>query len=343
MKKNLSDVRIKDNLIKICILGVLLFVFAYPMRAFAEIRYKDPLDEGLKKILEKPDKTAVEQAKSRQSFTFQMGKTIMAGCLVCHSDKYLTKVDSNGEKMSLYVDPKKFSQSVHAEVGCVGCHIGWGLQAHKPPMTDNWRQVARLACKNCHKYEFSLYSKSRHYELVKTGKKVEAEHGEGDMIRGPTCFDCHGNHAIVKARAENSPVAARNAPEEVCGKCHKYRLETYLNNYMGKTLVFLDNDRAPSCFECHGNHDVKNLENMDDAIKACRGCHKTANKVMVEGFIIHADEKSFEAFPVQYITYMGMALLIAGVLGFIYPLTFLLTIRNYFEYKKHSKKHSKKH
>lgn len=336
MKSFFKNAKIRSVLLKVFILGILFSVLAFTTIAFAEIRYETPQEKRLKKILTKPNQQAVAAAKAFQVFTFKQGKSVLAGCLVCHSDKHLYKIDANGKKLSLYVNPEKFAKSVHGEVGCVGCHVGWGLQAHKSPMTDNWRATAKLACKNCHTYEFSLYSQSKHYKLVKEGKTVKAEREKG-RIKPPTCFDCHGNHAIVKVGAKNSPVSPQNASTEVCGKCHKYRLETYLDNYMGKTRVFLKDDRTPACFECHGNHDVKNLENTKNAIKACRGCHKDASKAFVKGFVIHAEETSYKEFPVQSAVYWGMWLLIIGILGFLYPFTLLLAKRKYKDKKKKEK------
>src|ERR1700694_994588 len=42
-------------------------------------------------------------------------------CLACHGDKGMTS--KHGAKVvSLFVDGKKFSPSVHGSVGCTGCH-----------------------------------------------------------------------------------------------------------------------------------------------------------------------------------------------------------------------------
>ncbi len=321
--------------------------------AFSKIRYENPSEARLQRILSRPNKKAVDTAKALQSFTFRSGKTVLAGCLVCHSDKHLTKFEKDGKRRSLYVDPEKFSKSVHSEVGCVGCHLGWGLQAHTPTMTDNWRDVARMACKNCHDHQYFMFSRSLHFKRLTESEKSEGGEPEassggedklGESAKLPlTCFDCHGNHEIVKARAKNSPVAPRNAPEEVCGKCHEHQLETYLENYHGKTLVELDNDRTPSCFECHGNHSVKSLKNMDDAIKACKGCHENANALLVKGFDIHANDSSYKDYPVLFVVKYAMAALVVVVFLFFYPHTALLMIRKLKDKKKDKKTDNNSH
>lgn len=304
----------------IIVLAAFMFIMI-PSLAFSVPKENLP-ETDINSNANKPDEGAVAKAKALQSLTFKMGKKNLTGCLVCHSDENLSTVEPNGKKLKLYVDPKKFADSVHGEVGCVGCHVGWGLGAHKPPMTDNWREVAKMACKDCHIYQYKIFQKGKHFEAMRKGKK-----------KAPTCFDCHGNHDIVKAKASNSPMNQFHAPE-VCGKCHEEQLHTFDENYHGKTLMVLNNKRAPSCFTCHGNHDNKNLKNMSDAVNACSKCHKTANARLVRGFLIHADENSYEHFPALFIAKWAMTGLLVGVFAFFYPHTALLLRRKIIEGKK---------
>lgn len=263
----------------------------------------------------KPNEEAVAKAKSQQVLSFKMGEKNLSGCLVCHFDSNLYKKE-NGVKRSLFVDAKKFGDSVHAEVGCVGCHVGWGLQAHKPPMTDNWRSVAKMACKDCHEQQYKLYSESKHYKAYKEGKK-----------KAPTCFDCHGNHFIVKAKAKDSPVHKKNAPKEVCGKCHKHEKKTYLKNYHGQTLVALGYSKSASCANCHKSHNITNLKNEADAEKACKQCHSKATGRLAKIFEIHSSYEDFAKYPVLSILELAMHALLVAVFGIFWTLTGLLLYR----------------
>ncbi|MEN8163971.1 MAG: hypothetical protein ABFS37_07575, partial [Acidobacteriota bacterium] len=43
-------------------------------------------------------------------------------CLMCHEDPDATG-ERGGHVVSIFVDPAAFSQSVHAEFGCIDCHM----------------------------------------------------------------------------------------------------------------------------------------------------------------------------------------------------------------------------
>jgi protein-arginine kinase activator protein McsA len=62
-----------------------------------------------------------------------------ADCLACHSQP-----DLKSEKgRSVFVDPAKHQQSVHADVGCTACHTDIKEFPHP-------RKVARVKCGECH-------------------------------------------------------------------------------------------------------------------------------------------------------------------------------------------------
>src|SRR5665647_3575201 len=99
-------------------------------------------------------------------------------CMQCHSDEKLT-TKRKGQTVSLYVDLKKFSRSVHKQAGCAGCHSD--------------------ADKN---FSTSIHGKA----LAK--KEPYA----------PTCSECHGNHYILSQKNPNSLTYKMNIPV-LCGKC----------------------------------------------------------------------------------------------------------------------------
>jgi len=45
-----------------------------------------------------------------------------------------------------------------------------------------------------------------------------------------------------------------DAQVNICGQCHPSELESYLENYHGKTAVDLDFADSTSCADCHGSH-----------------------------------------------------------------------------------------
>ena len=78
-----------------------------------------------------------------------------ATCLACHGEKGMS-VKHGTTVVSLFVDGKRFSSSIHGGVGCTGCHAdleGKDLPHPKP---------AKVNCGNCRTQEQELYSKSLH-------------------------------------------------------------------------------------------------------------------------------------------------------------------------------------
>jgi len=247
------------------------------------------------------------------------------GCLACHSDKNLKK-----DGRSLFIDPNLFRESVHKKQPCAGCHLGFTVTGspHEEG-TESPLRIARLACKNCHPKQFAIYRNSSHVKAALLKRNSKA----------PTCFNCHGNHYIKPAKASDSPVSKRRAPKEVCGKCHHEELESYLENYHGKTLVVLGYNRPPSCFTCHGSHNNKSLKEESDVEEACRQCHKTATANLAAAFVIHAHENDFKKFPALFITKWFFTFILVGTLGFFYTHSLLWFIRKLKDKRKGHEHH----
>jgi hypothetical protein len=115
-------------------------------------------------------------------------------CLGCHSDKSLEGT-RKGKKFSVFVDEKKFGQSMHAALTCVSCHAD--LAGKELPHAEGLQKVE---CGTCHSAEQELHTKSLH------GKAI----ARGDAL-APHCNDCHGSHNIL----ERSAFAYLAAPDSI--------------------------------------------------------------------------------------------------------------------------------
>jgi hypothetical protein len=65
-------------------------------------------------------------------------------CMQCHSDEKMT-TKRKGQTVSLYVDLKKFSRSVHKQAGCAGCHSDADVKEFPHP-----EKLEPVKCGNCH-------------------------------------------------------------------------------------------------------------------------------------------------------------------------------------------------
>ncbi len=202
-------------------------------------------------------------------------------CLACHGDKSLTTKRA-GNTVSLYVDARKFSTSVHGSLGCTGCHAdleGKDLPHDAP--------LARVNCGTCHGSEQEQHARSLH------GKAV----ARGDPL-APRCKDCHGNHDILPVKDSRSAVAPLKVPF-VCGRCHregtpvqrnrpipqKNILENYSESIHGEGLLQKGLVVAPNCATCHTAHLILPHTDPDSSIArrniaaTCTRCHAMIEEV----------------------------------------------------------------
>jgi hypothetical protein len=196
-------------------------------------------------------------------------------CLACHSDKTLT-TKHGSRTVSLFVDGKKFSSSVHNALSCTSCHAA--LEGKDLPHET---PVARVDCGTCHSDEQKQHSRSLH------GKAI----ARGDNL-APHCVDCHGNHDIVPVQDPRSAVAPLKVPF-VCGKCHQEGtpvqtqrkidqhniLANYSESIHGEALFKKGLVVAANCASCHTPHNILPHTDPNSSINrrniaaTCTKCH----------------------------------------------------------------------
>ncbi len=196
-------------------------------------------------------------------------------CLGCHSDKSLT-TKRGGRTVSLYVDAKRFSSSIHGGQSCTACHAD--LDGKELPHETPLKKVS---CGTCHSDEAEQHARSLH------GKAVS----RGDAL-APRCIDCHGNHEILPAKDRRSPIAPLNVPL-LCGKCHREGtpvqknrnieqhniLENYSESIHGEALLKKGLAVAPNCASCHTPHNIlphtdpKSSIARKNIAATCTKCH----------------------------------------------------------------------
>lgn len=204
-----------------------------------------------------------------------------AECLACHSDETLTKKRS-GKTIRLYIDDKKFSNSVHGSFSCVNCHSD--LAGKEFPHDED---LAKVDCGTCHSDQQSLYSEGLH------GK---AE-GRGDRL-APNCSSCHGKHDIINVKDPSSTVAPIRIPY-LCGKCHQegapvqrervihadHILENYSESIHGLGLLKKGLTVSATCASCHSAHrilphtDSRSTIARKNIAKTCAQCHAQIEEV----------------------------------------------------------------
>lgn len=216
-------------------------------------------------------------AAQTQTLELTIGTPGKTGCLVCHSDPSLVKIE-DGKKKSLYVNPEDFKKT-HSDISCIECHTDFTYKSIKPT-EQNWRLVAGLACKNCHNEEKNIDHR-KDYEAYR-----ESIHGKQLLLEqnpdAPTCADCHGFHDIARLGDPQEMIEFRQNAYRVCGDCHKEAWESYNDWFHGKAYKHSAPD-APPCWDCHVAHKIlppdnpQSPTNVSRVAEQCAKCHKGAD------------------------------------------------------------------
>ena len=193
-------------------------------------------------------------------------------CLSCHSVPGLEK-ERQGKKVSLTVDPQRYSQSVHAPLPCAACHSDISQVPHVA-------ELKPVQCAQCHAQVAEVYGASVHGRAQLNGDRDAA-----------TCSDCHGKHDIMKAAHPQSKVYPLQLPY-TCGACHgnpelakKHNIpvanayQLYMDSIHGRALAKSGLLVAAHCASCHGSHDIKPKNDRESKVyrarvpSTCGSCH----------------------------------------------------------------------
>jgi cytochrome b subunit of formate dehydrogenase len=147
----------------------------------------------------------------------------------------------------------KFTQSVHADFGCEGCH-GSGHELAPASGAD---------CAGCHRSVARQASRSIHQDVA-------------------SCIDCHGDpHGVIPVQDLNSASSAIGQIKS-CGSCHgspPELIEGYLGSVHAKGLLASGLVSAPGCSDCHGDHGIQPSSNPRSNVsrekvpETCGTCH----------------------------------------------------------------------
>ncbi len=200
-------------------------------------------------------------------------------CFGCHDDETLTGTKS-GRTISVYVSEAKFTQYVHGQVPCIGCHVD--LKDAEFPHEEDLQSAK---CGGCHQNEQEEHAKSLH------GKAL----ARGDNL-APTCKTCHGSHDILPVSDPKSSVYPMKIPF-LCGRCHQegtkvqrqrtihqdHIVENFSESIHGQGLLKKGLIVAPNCASCHTPHSILPHTDAASSISkkniaaTCTKCH-----VMIE-------------------------------------------------------------
>jgi hypothetical protein len=211
--------------------------------------------------------------------SFTLPTAAKSGCMVCHGDPNLVRIQG-GVTTSMYVDAAVIESSAHKDIQCTGCHLDFAYSVpHSNTTSDDWRAIAKLACKNCHQDAFAAYGKGVHSPTpTPTVAAVTVPVQTTDKPK-PLCGDCHGGHDIQMLTNNPANKAALHKDGfRICGDCHPDYWDNYDDYYHGAAYKAGALD-APACWQCHQAHDIlpstdkRSSVNEVNLAETCGQCH----------------------------------------------------------------------
>jgi len=183
-------------------------------------------------------------------------------CLKCHGDPELKVAFSNGESLSLYVDPTSSDHSVHqSRLSCLDCHQRSAYYPHFPLNVISRREFTVAMydlCKRCHFEQYTRTLDSVHFEAMAEGSE-----------KAPVCTDCHGSHNVLPVKGSHTKIA------QTCSDCHAEIYSAYAKSVHGASLE-AENQDVPVCTSCHGVHNIHGAATASfrqASVDLCIKCH----------------------------------------------------------------------
>ena len=179
-------------------------------------------------------------------------------CLECHGDKTLAKTNAAGKEISLFIDAARLAGSVHKTNACAACHAD--LTSKHP---DDNLAAKPVVCSICHQRQSETYGASVHGIAQAKGQKDAAG-----------CADCHGTHDIVPPTSPASPLHFSRLAQ-TCGACHDQVAKDVEQSVHGKAVA-AGHREAPTCTDCHSEHQItalKNSSSLQISADVCSKCH----------------------------------------------------------------------
>ncbi len=214
---------------------------------------------------------------------------------------------------------KQLDESIHARKKggvsytptCVNCHGAHQIRPKTDPKSSIYPVNVPETCGACHgdaklmkaagvviADPLKNYMKSDHWRMLKSGK----------MLVAATCSDCHGSHDILPATNPKSPIFKLNIPN-TCGKCHSGIEAKYMKSIHGKALEE-GNLEAPSCNNCHGEHDIEGPKRPTSSVypptvaqTTCPQCHasvRLSKRFNVPAGMVQSYQASFHGLANSY-------------------------------------------
>ena len=204
-------------------------------------------------------------------------KNLVQSCGNCHKEPE--------EKYVLSKHGKAFAEGVEGAPNCISCHQSSIVSVNKGKNSLQTKLNQQKLCLSCHLDDPKIRAKTtpsagfiKAYEHSVHGKALSD--GNADA---PSCTNCHNHHDIEAPASDNSSINKHNIPN-TCGKCHTDISTQYKESIHGVALLQRGVTEAPSCTDCHGEHNILGHTNPSSPVayqnlssQVCAPCHSSVS------------------------------------------------------------------
>jgi len=254
-------------------------------------------------------------------------KGTRVNCTYCHLSGTLGSPSASAKAYELSVHGNAVNRGNSAAPSCQTCHGDHEVFKSSDERSKTAREKIPGLCAQCHFKEYDEYKGSIH------GQEFIEKKNPG----AATCFDCHMEHLTPHVTQDRWKLALIRE----CGTCHPREMKTYRKTYHGK-VTGLGYATAAKCSDCHGSHNILPKSDAGSTLSpeyllyTCRACHPKATGRFTE-FYAHADEKNRAKYPVLYVVFVLMTILLIGVFTFFFLHSSLWAYRSLRERMKKKK------
>jgi len=214
-------------------------------------------------------------------------------CVDCHTDakgdphpENLKKVNCGTCHEEAQAQYEKGGHGQSAKQGsgdaptCASCHGSHDIFSSSDPRSKTYASNLPKTCGVCHSKEG--VASNRELSVSEPFEKFERGiHGralKSGNIAAASCNSCHGSHLLLPMSDPQSPINHNNLAK-TCGQCHTQESEEFMNSAHGSALAKGVNE-APTCNNCHGEHEILSPTDPKSATAAanideqtCSPCH----------------------------------------------------------------------
>ena len=222
------------------------------------------------------------------------------GCVDCHTDVKEAVHTTTPMKVECGTCHEKeqaaWQGGMHARdkskgATCVDCHgDAHEITGGGDPKSLVSHAMIPATCGRCHGQKFVVGADGVSAQTYMNYQ--ESVHGKAianGSTKAAVCTDCHGDHEILAANNDKSPINKFNVPQ-TCGKCHVQISQTFMQSIHGQGIAN-GNGLAPSCTDCHGIHSIKShldpnssVSEQNVARTTCARCHEGVRLSQEFGF-----------------------------------------------------------